>query len=147
MFEILFIVALTLFPLVEISALKKQNLNSLLDTILLVSEILEIKASLTQRSEGTVVEAKINEKSNKPSIYLVIDFGNDIGQKKTSAQLIKNYLPEELIGKQVAAVTNFPPKQIGKMISEVLVLGFPDDNNDPILVMPTTNISNGGKLF
>ena len=96
---------------------------------------------------GTVVEAKINEKSNKPSIYLVIDFGNDIGQKKTSAQLIKNYLPEELIGKQVAAVTNFPPKQIGKMISEVLVLGFPDDNNDPILVMPTTNISNGGKLF
>lgn len=96
---------------------------------------------------GTVVEAKINEKSNKPSIYLVIDFGNDIGLKKTSAQLIKNYLPEELIGKQVAAVTNFPPKQIGKMISEVLVLGFPDDNNDPILVTPTTNISNGGKLF
>ena len=67
---------------------------------------------------------------------MVIDFGNEIGLKKTSAQLIKNYLPEELVGKQVAAVTNFPPKQIGKMISEVLVLGFPDDNNDPIFTSP-----------
>ena len=96
---------------------------------------------------GTVIEAKLNKKSNTPSLYLVIDFGNEIGEKKSSAQLTKHYLPEELIGKQVAAVINFPPKQIGKMISEVLVLGFPDDDNDPVLVMPSKKISNGGKLF
>ena len=96
---------------------------------------------------GTVIESKLNQKSNKPSIYLVINFGDEIGKKKTSAQLTKNYLSEELIGKQVAAVINFPPKQIGKMVSEVLVLGFPDDNNNPVLVMPSIKISNGGKLF
>ena len=96
---------------------------------------------------GTVIKAKLNEKSNKPSLYLLIDFGEQIGQKKTSAQLTKYYLPEQLIGKQVAAVINFPPKQIGKMISEVLVLGFPDDDNNPVLVMPSIKISNGGKLF
>ena len=96
---------------------------------------------------GTVLDAKLNIKSNKPSIYLVIDFGDVIGKKKTSAQLTKNYIPKDLIGKQVAAVINFPPKQIGQMISEVLVLGFPDKNNEPILVMPSSKISNGGKLF
>jgi tRNA-binding protein len=96
---------------------------------------------------GTVIEAKLNQKSNKPSLYLVIDFGNVIGKKKSSAQLTKHYLPDELIDKQVAAVINFPPKQIGKMVSEVLVLGFPDDDNNPVLVMPSIKISNGVKLF
>ena len=96
---------------------------------------------------GTIIEAKLNQKSNKPSLYLVINFGVEIGKKKTSAQLTKNYLSEELIGKQVAAVINFPPKQIGKMVSEVLVLGFPDENNNPVLVMPSIKISNGVKLF
>ena len=96
---------------------------------------------------GTVIEAKLNQKSNKPSLYLVLDFGDEIGQKKTSAQLTKHYLPKDLIGKQLAAVINFPPKQIGKMISEVLVLGFPDDDNNPVLIMPSKKISNGGKLF
>lgn len=96
---------------------------------------------------GTVLEARLNDKSNKPSIILIIDFGEVIGRKKTSAQLTKHYKPEDLIGKQIAAVTNFPPKQIGKMISEVLVLGFPDEENNPILVMPTKKIRNGGKLF
>ena len=96
---------------------------------------------------GTVIEAKPNKNSNKPSLYLLIDFGQKIGQKKTSAQITKYYIPEELIGKQVAAVINFPPKQIGKMISEVLVLGFPDDENNPVLVMPSIKISNGGRLF
>ena len=96
---------------------------------------------------GTVIEAKLNQKSNKPSLYLVVDFGDEIGQKKTSAQLTKNYLPDELVGKQIAAVINFAPKQIGKMLSEVLVLGFPDDDNNPVLVMPSIKISNGGKLF
>ena len=96
---------------------------------------------------GTVIEAKLNKKSSNSSLYVLIDFGEKIGQKKTSAQLTKHYLPEELIGKQVAAVINLPPKQIGKMISEVLVLGFPDDENNPVLVMPSIKISNGGRLF
>ena len=83
---------------------------------------------------GTVIEAKLNKKSSNLSLYLLIDFGKKIGKKTTSAQLTKYYLPEELIGKQVAAVINFPPKQIGKMISEVLVLGFPDDENNLSLI-------------
>ena len=96
---------------------------------------------------GTVIEARFNDQSNKPSIILIIDFGEVLGHKKTSAQLTKHYNPDELLGRQVAAVTNFPPKQIGKMISEVLVLGFPDENNNPILVMPTKKVNNGVKLF
>ena len=96
---------------------------------------------------GTVIDAKYNDRSNKPSIILIIDFGEVIGRKKTSAQLTKHYKPEELIGKQLAAVTNFAPKQIGKMISEVLVLGFPDEDNNPVLVIPTKKVNNGGKLF
>ena len=96
---------------------------------------------------GTIVESMFNDKSNKPSIILIIDFGSKIGLKKTSAQLTKNYNPDELIGKQIAAVINFPTKQIGKMISEILVLGFPDDNNEPILVSPSKKVANGGKLF
>ena len=96
---------------------------------------------------GTILESTFNDKLNKPSIILIIDFGSKIGLKKTSAQLTKNYNPDELIGKQIAAVINFPPKQIGKMISEILVLGFPDDNNEPILVLPSKKVDNGGKLF
>ena len=96
---------------------------------------------------GTILESSFNDKSNKPCIILIIDFGTKIGLKKTSAQLTKNYNPDELIGKQIAAVINFPPKQIGKMISEILVLGFPDNKNEPILVMPSKKVLNGGKLF
>ncbi len=96
---------------------------------------------------GTIVESIYNNKANKPSIILVVDFGIKIGLKKTSAQLTKNYNPEELIGKQIAAVINFPPKQIGKMVSEILVLGFPDNKNEPILVIPSKKVFNGGKLF
>ena len=96
---------------------------------------------------GTILESTFNDKLNKPSIILIIDFGSKIGLKKTSAQLTKNYNPDELIGKQIAAVINFPPKQIGKMISEILVLGFPDDNNEPILVSLSEKVAGGGKLF
>ena len=80
-------------------------------------------------------------------MLLLIDFGEKIGHKNTSAQLVRNYNPNDLLGKQVAAVINFPPKQIGKMISEVLVLGFPNEENNPILVMPSEKVPNGGKLF
>ena len=96
---------------------------------------------------GTIVQTSINDKANKLSMLLVIDFGESIGLKKTSAQLMQNYNPDDLLGKQVAAVMNFPPKQIGKMISEVLVLGFPDKDRNPILIMPSQKVPNGGKLF
>ncbi len=96
---------------------------------------------------GTIIEAEENNALKKPSIILKIDFGDSIGIKKSSAQLINNYSISQLINKQVAAVINFKPKQIGNFISEVLVVGFPDDNNDPILISPDKNLKNGGKLF
>ena len=96
---------------------------------------------------GTILKAEINNILKKPSIILEIDFGKEIGIKKSSAQLQANYLAQDLINKQVAAVVNFPPKQIGKVISEVLVLGFPDKQNEPILFSPDFKIKNGGKLF
>ena len=96
---------------------------------------------------GTIIKAKEDNLLKKPSIVMEIDFGNEIGIKKSSAQLQANYKTSDLINKQVAAVVNFKPKQIGNLISEVLVLGFPDDNNEPILISPDRNIQNGGKLF
>ena len=96
---------------------------------------------------GTIIEVEENNNLKKPSLILKIDFGNSLGIKKSSAQLKVNYSISELINKQVAAVVNFKPKQIGNLISEVLILGFPDDNNEPILISPERNIKNGGKLF
>ena len=96
---------------------------------------------------GTIIEVEENNNLKKPSLILKIDFGNSLGIKKSSAQLKVNYSISELINKQVAAVVNFKPKQIGNLISEVLVLGFPDDNNEPILISPDRNIKKGGKLF
>ena len=96
---------------------------------------------------GTIIKAEENNLLKKPSIILEIDFGNEVGIKKSSAQLQENYNVKDLINKQVAAVINFPPKQIGKMISEVLVLGFPDSQNEPILISPDFKVDNGGKLF
>ena len=96
---------------------------------------------------GTVISAEINNQLLNPSIVLTIDFGREIGIKKSSAQLTKNYNSDKLINKQIAAVLNFEPKQIGNLISEVLVLGFPDDDNEPIIVGPDKNVANGGKLY
>ena len=96
---------------------------------------------------GTIISAEENFKLNNPSIILKIDFGEKIGIKKSSAQLIKNYTPKDLINKQIAAVVNFKPKQIGNLISEVLVLGFPDPSNEPMLIEPNKRVPNGGKLF
>ena len=96
---------------------------------------------------GTIISAEENLKLNNPSIILKIDFGEEIGIKKSSAQLIKNYKPEDLINKQIAAVVNFESKQIGNLTSEVLVLGFPDYSNEPILIEPNKIIPNGGRLF
>tara|TARA_B100000579_G_scaffold413675_1_gene406552 strand:+ start:125 stop:466 length:342 start_codon:yes stop_codon:yes gene_type:complete len=96
---------------------------------------------------GTIISAEENLNLNNPSIILKIDFGAKIGIKKSSAQLIKNYKPEDLINKQIAAVVNFESKQIGNLTSEVLVLGFPDHSKEPILIEPNKIIPNGGKLF
>ena len=96
---------------------------------------------------GTIISAKLNNKLKNPSYVLKIDFGDEIGIKKSSAQLTKNYNIEQLLNKQIAAVLNFPKKQIGNLISEVLVLGFPDDNNEPILISPDKKLVNGGQLY
>tara|TARA_B100001093_G_scaffold38081_1_gene32597 strand:- start:189 stop:530 length:342 start_codon:yes stop_codon:yes gene_type:complete len=96
---------------------------------------------------GTIISAELNIKLQKPSFILHIDFGDEIGIKKSSAQLTKNYKIKELLNKQIAAVVNFPKKQIGNLISEVLVLGFPDNTNEPILICPDKKLVNGGKLY
>ena len=96
---------------------------------------------------GTIISAELNNKLRKPSYVLKIDFGDKIGIKKSSAQLIKNYTIEQILHKQIAAVINFPKKQIGDLISEVLVLGFPDNNNEPILISPDKKLANGGRLY
>ncbi len=96
---------------------------------------------------GTIIEAEEYNKLNKPSILLKIDFGNEIGIKQSSAQLQQNYISKNLIGEQVIAVVNFNPKQIGKIISEVLVLGLPDKNNEPILLSPKVKLKNGIRLY
>tara|TARA_Y100000741_G_C17857960_1_gene397599 strand:- start:73 stop:411 length:339 start_codon:yes stop_codon:yes gene_type:complete len=96
---------------------------------------------------GTIISAEENNELNKPSIKLIIDFGEKIGIKKSSAQLQSNYSSKELVDKQVIAVINFPPKQIGKTVSEVLVLGVPDEKNEPVLVFPSTKVKNGNRLY
>ena len=96
---------------------------------------------------GTILEAEENNMLRQPSIILKIDFGEQIGIKKSSAQLKANYNVNDLINKQVAAVINFPPKQIGTIMSEVLVVGFPDKQKEPILISPDFKVKNGGKLY
>lgn len=96
---------------------------------------------------GTIVEAAPLEGARKPAYKLLIDFGDGIGTKRSSAQITIHYTPQELVGRQVAAVVNFPPRQIGKFMSEVLTLGFPAADGSVVLVAPTKPVPNGGKLF
>lgn len=96
---------------------------------------------------GTIVEAALNEGTRKPSYRLLVDFGADIGRKRSSAQLADNYRPEDLIGRQVAAVVNFPPRQVARTLSEVLVLGFPDASGKVVLVSVDRPVPDGGRLF
>ncbi len=95
---------------------------------------------------GTVLRAEHYPEARKPAIKLWIDFGAEIGEKKTSAQITAHYDPETLVGRQVMAVVNFPPRQIGKFMSEVLVLGMPDENGEVVLVGPDQPVPNGGRL-
>ena len=96
---------------------------------------------------GTIVEAAPLEGARKPAYKLLIDFGGEIGAKKSSAQITVHYTPQDLVGRQVAAVVNFPPRQIGKFMSEVLTLGFPAADGSVVLIAPTKPVPNGGKLF
>ncbi|KUR71421.1 tRNA-binding protein [Novosphingobium fuchskuhlense] len=96
---------------------------------------------------GTVVSAEPYPEARKPSIKLAIDFGEGIGVKRSSAQIAVLYTPEELVGRQVAAVVNFPPRQIGKFMSEVLTVGFPDEEGRVVLFAPDRKVPNGARLF
>ena len=96
---------------------------------------------------GTIVAVEPFPEARRPALKLQIDFGPAIGLKKSSAQIVRNYRSETLVGRQVAAVVNFPPKQIGRFMSEVLVLGFPDSAGEVVLIQPTQAVPNGGRLY
>lgn len=96
---------------------------------------------------GTIVRAEDYPEAHKPAFKLWVDFGPGIGERKTSAQITKHYALDGLVGRQVAAVVNFPPKQIGKFMSEILVLGFPDSDDEVVMIQPSVSVPNGGSLY
>ncbi len=96
---------------------------------------------------GRITRAEPFPEARKPAIKLWVDFGPEIGEKRSSAQITKHYTPEGLIGRQVLAVVNFPPRQIGPVMSEVLVLGVPDEDGQVVLIGPGHDVPLGGKLF
>ncbi|HEY4163845.1 MAG TPA: tRNA-binding protein [Dongiaceae bacterium] len=96
---------------------------------------------------GTIVAVEPYPEARKPAFKLSVDFGPEIGVKRSSAQITKHYQPDKLVGRQVAAVVNFPVKQIGKFMSEILMLGFPDADGEVVLINPSLPVPNGGRLF
>lgn len=96
---------------------------------------------------GTILSAESFPEARKPALKLLIDFGPELGAKRSSAQITRHYTPDILVGRQVAAVINLGARRIGPFVSEVLTLGFPDENGDVVLISPTKGIPDGGKLF
>ena len=96
---------------------------------------------------GRVVRAEPYPEARKPAIKLWVDFGEGLGVKRSSAQITRHYSPEGLAGRQVLAVTNFPPRQIGKFMSEVLVVGVPDSDGEVVLISPDQDVPEGGLLY
>lgn len=96
---------------------------------------------------GKITQAEPYPEARKPAIKLWVDFGGDLGVKKSSAQITRHYTPDALVGKKVLAVVNFPPRQIGKFMSEVLVLGVPDAENEVVLLTPDLDVPIGGRMY
>ncbi|MBM9594450.1 tRNA-binding protein [Roseitranquillus sediminis] len=96
---------------------------------------------------GRIVRAEPFPQARKPAIRLWVDFGEELGERKSSAQLTRHYAPEDLVGRQVVGVVNFPPVQIGPMWSEVLVLGVPDEAGEVVLLSPDRDVPLGGRMF
>lgn len=96
---------------------------------------------------GTITRAEPYPEARKPALKLWVDFGGDLGEKRSSAQITRHYAPETLVGRQVLAVVNFPARQIGKVLSEVLVLGVPDADGEVVLIAPDQSVPVGGRLF
>ena len=95
---------------------------------------------------GTITRAEPFPEARKPAIKMWVDFGGDLGERKTSAQVTAHYTPDGLVGRQVVAVVNFPPRQIGKFMSEVLVLGIPDPDGEVVLLAPDQSVPDGGRM-
>ncbi|MCB1347269.1 MAG: tRNA-binding protein [Paracoccaceae bacterium] len=97
--------------------------------------------------KGTVIDAQPFPEARKPALKLWVDYGPEIGVRKSSAQITRHYEPEALIGKQVLGVVNFPPRQIGKFMSEALVLGLPDADGEVVLITPDKDVPDGGRMY